>query len=78
MDVMNNIEAALSTLVGILWGLPLVVLLVGGGIFFLIYSRLRPYRHLGEGIRLLTRHAEQNDPGQLSHFQALSTALSGA
>ena len=77
MTFIQTIEQTLANLVGILWGLPLVVLLVGGGLFFLIYSQLRPYRHLAEGARLLLRPAEPGDPGQLSHFQALSTALSG-
>lgn len=70
-------EALLQIIVGWVWGPPLVVLLVGGGLFFLFYSRFIPYRHLPESIRLLTRKADSKDPGQLSHFQALSTALSG-
>ncbi len=77
MAIINTIESFLSTLVGILWGLPLLILLVGGGLFFLIYSGLRPYRHLGEGVKLLFQSSDKDDPGQLSHFQALSTALSG-
>lgn len=70
-------EAWLYKAVDIAWGPPLVFLLVGGGLFFLCYSRFIPYRHLPESIRLLTRPADKDDPGQLSHFQALSTALSG-
>ncbi|WP_243760298.1 alanine/glycine:cation symporter family protein [Aestuariicella hydrocarbonica] len=76
-SILHSIEAFLTQLVGIVWGPPLVVLLVGGGLFFLLYSRFIPYRHLWESVRLLTRPAQQEDPGQLSHFQALSTALSG-
>ncbi|WP_438970468.1 alanine/glycine:cation symporter family protein, partial [Methylophaga sp.] len=45
--------------------------------FFLLYSRLLPYRYLGRSVRLLLRKKDNNDPGELSHFQALSTALSG-
>lgn len=67
----------LTQVVGFVWGPPLVILLVGGGLFFLFYSRFLPYRHLPDSIRLLTRPADKDDPGQLSHFQALSTALSG-
>ncbi len=67
----------MNALVGFLWGPPLVALLAGGGLFFLLYSRLLPYRYLGQGVRLLLRPADSEDPGQLSHFQALSTALSG-
>ncbi len=77
MEFITTIEQALAVLAGMLWGPPLVTLLVGGGVFFLCYSRFLPYRHLGESVRLLLRRADSNDPGQLSHFQALSTALSG-
>ncbi|HID48973.1 MAG TPA: sodium:alanine symporter family protein, partial [Chromatiales bacterium] len=61
-----------------MWSTPLVVLLVGGGLYFAIHSRLRPYRYLGHSIALLRgRYDNPDDPGQVSHAQALSTALSG-
>lgn len=72
-----QIENFLQQLAAFLWGLPLVFLLVGGGLFFLIYSRFLPYRYLGQSVRLLFRPKDEQDPGQLSHFQSLSTALSG-
>lgn len=72
-----EIEKSLQQLAAFLWGLPLVFLLVGGGLFFLFYSRFLPYRYLGQSVRLLFRRKDDDDPGQLSHFQALSTALSG-
>lgn len=74
---MNDLQRFLSDLASFLWGPPLVTLLAGGGIFFLLYSRLLPYRYLPQSIKLLARRADDNEPGQLSHFQALSTALSG-
>lgn len=77
MDIMSALESALGQLAGFLWGPPLVTLLVGGGLFFLIYSRFVPYRHLPESLRLLKEAPDNDDPGQLSHFQALCTALSG-
>jgi len=77
MDTIKQLETAMGQVVGFLWGPPLVVLLVGGGLFFLFYSRLLPYRYLPQSVRLLWRKPDQDDPGQLSHFQALSTALSG-
>ncbi len=74
---MNDLQRFLSDLASFLWGPPLVTLLAGGGIFFLLYSRLLPYRYLPQSIKLLARRADDSEPGQLSHFQALSTALSG-
>lgn len=76
-DWYHRLDAALKTMAGTLWGPPLVALLLGGGLFFLCYSRLLPYRHLFSGVRLLARPADRDDEGQLSHFQSLSTALSG-
>lgn len=61
-----------------MWGLPLIVLLVGGGLFLLVYSRALPYRHFSHGFAILTgRYDNNSDQGTLSHFQALTTALSG-
>ena len=62
--------------VDVAWGAPLVVLLIGGGTFLTIYSRLLPFRHAGHGLAvLLGRFDDEADPGEISHFQALSTAL---
>ena len=61
-----------------IWGTPLLVLLVGGGLFFAIYSRLLPYRHIGHAIGItLGRHNTPDEPGELSHAQALAAALAG-
>ncbi|GAB2524154.1 alanine/glycine:cation symporter family protein [Microbulbifer agarilyticus] len=78
MSFLQSLESALNTFVAYAWGTPLLVLLVGGGLFLLISSRARPYRHLGHSIDLLRgKYDDPNDPGQVSHRQALSTALSG-
>jgi AGCS family alanine or glycine:cation symporter len=62
--------------VGYAWGLPLVVLLVGGGLLLTFYSRLLPFRGLGHALRVLRGDFDgADDPGQVSHFGALSTAL---
>ena len=36
-----------------LWGMPLLVLLIGGGLFFTIYSRFTPFLHLWHSIQIL-------------------------
>lgn len=71
-------DAALATFSSFAWGEPLILLLVGGGLFLLLFSRGRPYRHLGHSIDLLRgKYNNSADPGQITHAQALSTALSG-
>lgn len=78
MFVINQLEAAFNAFANFMWSTPLVVLLVGGGIGLMLYSRFRPYRHLGHALALLRgRYNDDEDPGHVSHAQALSTALSG-
>ena len=61
-----------------IWGTPLLILLLGGGFFFLIYSRLAPLRYIGHTLKILTgKYDDPNEPGQLKHYEALSTALAG-
>lgn len=71
-------EYWLNQFAAFMWGTPLIVLLIGGGAFFVIYTRALPYRHFGHAFAVLSgRYDSSSDPGVLSHFQALSTALSG-
>jgi alanine or glycine:cation symporter, AGCS family len=49
---------------------------VGGGVFFLIYCRFAPYRHFFHGVEVLTgKYEDPTAPGDINHFQALSSAL---
>ncbi|MEM7656788.1 MAG: alanine/glycine:cation symporter family protein [Bacteroidota bacterium] len=58
------------------WGMHLLVLLLGGGLFFLFYSRLIPFRYIGHAIQILRgKYDDPDDPGDIDHYQALSTAL---
>ena len=67
----------LSLFSGWLWG-NLLYLLLGGGFFFAVFSRFSPFRYLGHGLALLLgKKAEQDAPGEVSHFRALCSALSG-
>lgn len=76
--ILSDLDSALAAFASFVWGTPLLVLLVGGGLYLLIYSRGRPYRHLGHSVDLLRGvYDDPDDPGQVSHRQALSTALSG-
>lgn len=62
----------------LIWGTPLLIVLLGGGLFFLVYSRLAPLRYIGHAISILTgKYDNPNEPGQLKHYEALSTALAG-
>jgi len=75
---MAELERYARAFEGYVWGTPLVLLLLGGGLFFLFFSRGLPYRHFGHAVGImLGRHNTPDQPGELSHGQALAAALSG-
>ncbi|MAH80731.1 MAG: sodium/alanine symporter [Rickettsiales bacterium] len=64
-----------NQIVNFVWG-NVLWLVLGAGIIFTIYCRFVPFRYLWHGIQILRgKYDNENDPGQLSHFKALSTAL---
>ncbi len=74
---METLDKMIESFSGFVWGLPLLILLVGGGLYLLILSRFLPFRYLGHAIQVLRgKYDNPNDPGEISHFQALATALS--
>ena len=61
---MTSLELFSQRFAELVWGTPLVVLLLGGGCFFLILSRALPYRHLGHALNiLLCRFETPYQPG---------------
>jgi AGCS family alanine or glycine:cation symporter len=76
---MEEIEQALAAFASFMWGPQLVVLLVGGGLFFMLHSRLAHFRYIGHGVALLRGKYSSNDDvgGDITHFRALATALAG-
>ena len=74
--MIQRLDSFLATFAEIMWGIPLLVLLIGGGLFFTLYCRFIPFRYIRHGLNiLLGKYDDPNDPGQVSHFQALSSAL---
>ena len=55
---------------------PILFLLILGGLFFFFYSRFIHYRYFSHCIAILRgKYHNPNDPGQISPYEALSTAL---
>ena len=74
---MKAIEQFISDLSGVAWGLPLLILLIGGGLYLIIRIRFAPFRYFGHAIAVLRgKYDSESDKGEISHFQALTTALS--
>lgn len=76
---MEAIGNALNAWAAFMWSTPLVVLLVGGGVFFVVHSRALPYRYFRHAVECLSGKYDQDEGahGDISHYQALATALSG-
>lgn len=59
-----------------IWGTPLLILLMGGSIFFTIYSRALPFRYFKHAIDIIRgKYDEEGEQGEISHFEALSGHL---
>ncbi len=71
---MASIELLISTLSGWIWGPPMLVLLVGTGLYLTVILRGMQFRALPHALRLIW-HKEQAGDGDISHFAALMTAL---
>ena len=70
------LEEFLAAFSSFMWGYPLVILLVGGGLFFLISSGFTPFRFFFHAVDLVRgKYDNPDDPGDINHFEALSTAL---
>ena len=74
---MNNLESLVEQLVSVIWGIPLVVCVIGTAIYLLLLTRLRPYFYLKHAFKLLFLKKESKGLGANSHWGALTTALGG-
>ncbi|MBM4207761.1 MAG: sodium:alanine symporter family protein [Gammaproteobacteria bacterium] len=71
---MNSLETAISTLSGWVWGPPMLMLLVGTGLYLTILLKGLQFRALPLAFRLIF-HKDHGHDGDISHFAALMTAL---
>lgn len=75
---METLDAIVGKVGAFAWGPPMLILLVGTG-FWLTYSlRGLQFTKLGHALylALIKRKEEGDEPGDITHFQALMTALS--
>lgn len=72
-----DLSQFLSSFSSFVWGVPLMILLVGTGLYLtlrLCFVQLRGFTH---GINVVCgKYDKASDPGEISHFAALTTALS--
>ncbi len=75
--MLQQLEVLSGELVGLVWGVPLVVLLVGSGLVFACYfgfPQLSLFKHAIDIVR--GKYDKPGVKGEISHFQALTAALS--
>ncbi|MCP4129794.1 MAG: sodium:alanine symporter family protein [bacterium] len=80
-DSINTVTATAAASVedisNFLWGWPLIILLVGTGLFVSIFFKFVQFRGFKHAVGVLRgKYDDPDDPGEISHFQALSAALS--
>ncbi|HSJ26122.1 MAG TPA: sodium:alanine symporter family protein [Longimicrobiales bacterium] len=83
---MEALERLIGTLEGLAWWGPTiggesvpiaVMMLLGTGVFLTLRLGFVQLRYLAHGVAVTTgKYDDPNEPGDVSHFQALSTALS--
>ncbi len=74
---MEQLQSWLDAASGYVWGVPLIVILVGTGIFLTVRNRLVQLRGFKHSFELISGKFDRPEhEGEISHFQALSAALS--
>lgn len=72
-----DIAEIISVVDGWIWNWPLMVLLVGTGLFLTVFYRCIQARGFVHAVDVLQgKYDKHDDPGEINHFQALSAALS--
>ena len=73
LDLITN---AVDWLNGVVWGPPMLVLILGTGLFLMIGLRLMPLLKLGYGFSMLWSGRKGRGEGDITPFNALMTSLS--
>ena len=59
LEVLENITGKMSS---IAWGLPLLIILIGGGLYLIARIKFLPFRYLGHAIAVLRgKYDNEND-----------------
>jgi AGCS family alanine or glycine:cation symporter len=75
--MLDRISEVITAVDNFIWGTPLMVLLVGTGLFLTMRFCFVQFRGFLHGMRVLKGdYDDEKDEGEITHFQALSAALS--
>ncbi|MEE4135249.1 MAG: sodium:alanine symporter family protein [Desulforhopalus sp.] len=75
---MDALDALVGKIGAFAWGPPMLILLVGTGFWLTLSLRGLQFTKLGHALylALIKRKEDDDEPGDITHFQALMTALS--
>ncbi|HVT34392.1 MAG TPA: amino acid carrier protein [Nevskiaceae bacterium] len=75
----EQIFAVIDAINGVMLSVPMLLFLLATGLIFTVWSRFCQYRSLTHGIALVAGKGidTSHGPGALTHFQALTAAMSG-
>ena len=71
---MGSITAILKTVDDFVWGVPLIVLIMGTGIYLTVRLGILQFRKLGKAFKYMVKN-EEGAEGEVSSFGALCTAM---
>lgn len=71
---MEKFTAILESIDGVVWGVPLIVLIMGTGIYLTIRLGVLQFRKLGKALKYMV-HNEEDGIGEVTSFGALCTAM---
>lgn len=75
---MEDLDHFLFSVKEFLWGPPLLILLLGVGVYLTILLKGMQFRYLGFAFKQIFAEKKKNAKGDISHFEALMTSLAGA
>lgn len=76
--MLEQIGNMIESIHRMVWGLPLLMLLLGTGAFLTLILKGVQFRYLGYAIKQVFAKQRENSEGDISHFDALMTSLAGA
>jgi len=73
LEQLGGIVDAIS---GVVWGVPMVAVIMTAGLVLSVRNKFVQFRGLGHSVALISgKYDNQEDTGELTHFQALTSAL---
>lgn len=73
-----EIDLFLLNIKNVIWSTPLLLLLLGTGVYLTVLLKGVQFRYLGYALKQVVAPEHKNSTGDISHFESLMTTLAGA